>query len=355
MTMRVTDTSGPRRAFEVQAEHCNRMDAPFTARLCLALLEVLDDTTALGRRVIGWPRENAVGDLVPLRCCAGLHHLAREGRVPALSAIYPPAACSDETLRQTLIAAIEREDAFLTGYLDSPPQTNEVGRSAILLGGLLRLAEQVPMPFALYEIGASAGLNMSFERWRYDLGEAGSLGSPDARVTIASAWTGNAPSPETPVMICARAASDLAPLDPGKPTDRERLLSYIWAEQADRLVRIEAALDVAAKDGLRVENADARAWMRDALAAGRAQDGTCTVLFHSVFIQYLDPPVRAALIVDIFARGAAATEQKPFAWLRMEAAEQDKARCELRLTLWPGGVDRALADVNWHGRSAHWR
>ena len=213
MNVRVANTSGPRRAFEVQAEHCNRMDAPFTARLCLALLELLDDTTALGRRVIGWPRENAVGDLVPLRCCAGLHRLARAGDVPALTAAYPPAASSDESLRRALIVAIGKEDAFLTGYLDSPPQTNEVGRSAILLGGLLRLAEQVRMPFALHEIGASAGLNMSFRRWRYELGEAGSWGTADAPVTIVSAWTGNAPSPDTLVSICARAASDLAPLD----------------------------------------------------------------------------------------------------------------------------------------------
>ena len=95
--------------------------------------------------------------------------------------------------------------------------------------------------------------------------------------------------------------------------------------------------------------------MRDELAPSRAQDGTCTVLFHSVFIQYLDPPDRAALVADILARGAVATGHSPFAWLRMEANEADSARCELRLTLWPGGTDRALADVNWHGRSAHWR
>ncbi len=111
---------------------------------------------------------------------------------------------------------------------------------------------------------------------------------------------------------------------------------------------------IAAAVDLRVEKADARAWLRDALAADAPQDGVCTVLFHSVFIQYLEPASRAALVADILAKGDAATAQKPFAWLRMEGSEADKQRCELRLTLWPGGEDRALADVDWHGRSAHW-
>ena len=353
MTTRVADTSG-RRAFEVQADHCTRMNAPFTARLCLTLADILDDTSALGRRVLAWPRDNRIGDLVPLRCCAGLHRLARDGRVPAMSAVYPPAESDDETLRDALVAAIAAEDTFLAGYLDSPPQTNEVGRSAILLGGLLRLAEDVRLPFALHEIGASAGLNMLFQRWCYVLGDAGSFGAPDAPVTIACPWAGNAPSPSKPFEIASRRASDLAPLDPGRPDHRERLLSYIWPEQTERLERIAAALDVAAADSLRVEKADARAWLGDALAPGAAKDRVCTVLFHSVFIQYLDPAPRAALVADILARGASATEQKPFAWLRMEASETDKQRCELRLTLWPGGEDRALADVDWHGRRAHW-
>ena len=78
------------------------------------------------------------------------------------------------------------------------------------------------------------------------------------------------------------------------------------------------------------------------------------MLWHSVFIQYLDPPARRALIAAIRARGAQATADRPFAWLQMESGLDRRDQCELRLTLWPGGETIRLADVDWHGRSAHW-
>lgn len=352
MTERLADGGGIRRAFEVQAEHCAKMGAPFNARVCRALVEVLDDTTGLGRRVLAWPKETRANDLVPLRCCAGLHALARAGRVAELAAVYPPHTGDERALRDAVAAAVAAEDAFLTKYLDSAPQTNEVGRSAILLGGLLTL--QPARPVALFEVGASAGLNMQFDRWRYHLGPAGTWGDPDSPVSVRCDWTGTPPSLETPLRVVSRAASDLAPLDPAAPGDRERLLSYIWPDQAERLARTAAALDIAAGSDLRVAKADARDWVARELAPERAPPDALTVLFHSVFIQYLDPPVREALISDITGRGAKATDDTPFAWLRMEANEQDRARCELRATRWPGGRDEHLADVDWHGRSAHW-
>ena len=351
---RVADDPGLVRLFAVQAENCAKMGAPFNARVCATLADTLDDTSTLGRRVLRWPNENRGNDLVPLRCCAGFHALARARRVPALLDVYPPALGSDDLLRAALRAAIACEDAFLAGYLDSAPQTNEIGRSAILLGGLLTIAERLGKAISLYEIGASAGLNLLFDRWSYDLGEAGTWGAPDAPVRTRSDWSGAAPSLGQPLTVVARAASDLSPLHADDPNDRERLLSFIWPDQSERLARTEAAFDVAARSGIRVDKADARDWVVDRLAPSRARAGTTTVLWHSVFIQYVDPPVRAALLADIRQRGAAATDDAPFAWLAMEAKTDARERCELRLTLWPGGETVSLADVDWHGRSARW-
>ena len=331
MSARVADDPALARLFAVQADSCTRMQAPFNARVCAILADILDDTSALGRRVLAWPPDNRAGDLVPLRCCAGFHALARSRRVPALADVYPPATADDDAVRDALRAAIAAQDAFLAGYLDSAPQTNELGRSAILLGGLLTVAAHLKMPIALFEVGASAGLNLLFDRWSYDLGADHRWGASDAPVRIRSEWSGATPLLDTPLSIVARAASDLAPLAAQSPTDRERLLSFIWPDQTERLSRTTTALDVAADDGLCVARADARTWVADRLAARQARDGVATVLWHSVFIQYLAPAGRAALVAEIQSRGAAATPDTPFAWLAMEAKPQTPRACELRL------------------------
>ena len=239
-------------------------------------------------------------------------------------------------------------------YLDSAPQTNEIGRSGVLLGGLLTIAQRLNKPIALFEVGASAGLNLQFDRWSYDLGEAGRWGPQDARVKARCAWTGDTPKMRPTLDVVSRAASDLSPLDPAKPDDRDRLLSYIWPDQTERLERTVAALDIAAASGLKVEKADAIDWVAERLSANDAQPGTATVLWHSVFIQYVDAPARRTLIDAIRSRGEQATDDTPFAWLEMEQGHENRAQCELRLTLWPGGETVRLADVDWHGRSAHW-
>ena len=51
--------------------------------------------------------------------------------------------------------------------LDQPPQTNEVGRSAELIGGLLLFDREFGLPVRLFEIGTSAGLNLRAEHYRY--------------------------------------------------------------------------------------------------------------------------------------------------------------------------------------------
>ena len=43
-------------------------------------------------------------------------------------------------MQAALADAIAEHDAFLTAYLDNPPQTNETGRSSMILGAALTVA-----------------------------------------------------------------------------------------------------------------------------------------------------------------------------------------------------------------------
>ncbi|WP_367717061.1 DUF2332 family protein [Nitratireductor sp. GISD-1A_MAKvit] len=127
--------------FEKQAQACDRMGSSFTARLCRLLPEILDRATATGARVLDWP--GAPGeDALALRLCGGLHALVLAGKDAGLTDVYPPNAASPEALRKAVRAAIARHDERLCANLDSAPQTNEIGRAAMLLPGFLTIARE---------------------------------------------------------------------------------------------------------------------------------------------------------------------------------------------------------------------
>ena len=86
--------------------------------------------------------------------------MVRRGRLPALARLYPPhPAPPGEVLWQEVAAALGDAGDELEPWLDRPPQTNEVARAAALMAGLLVVTARTGLPLALYELGASAGLN----------------------------------------------------------------------------------------------------------------------------------------------------------------------------------------------------
>ncbi|TCR60530.1 DUF2332 family protein [Bosea sp. BK604] len=334
--------------FMGQAVGCRQLGSPFTALFCELMAERLDRSSAFDRRIFDWPGDPRA-DALSLRAAGACNALARSGRDPALRAAYPPNETQAEPLWQAVQAAIAGHDAFLTAYLDSAPQTNEVRRCAVLLGGALTIARECGLPLDLLEIGSSAGLNLGFERQRYELGSA-EWGGGAAPVTIRSQWRGALPPLDAPLSVAARRACDLNPLDPSRSEDRERVLSYIWPDQAERLRTAEAAFDAAAAAPWRVERADAAAWVEARLVeegpAGRAR-----VLMHTIMWQYLPEATKQRITAAMRQAGAAATADRPLYWLRMEA---DGDSAAVTLGQWPGGAERELGRADYHARWVEW-
>ena len=284
----------------------------------------------------------------PLRLTGALHELALAGADPELSAAYE--GLDAEAIWAAAQPAMVRHSARLAAFMAHEPQTNEVRRSICLLGGFLEIARATGLPLRCFEIAASAGLNLSWDRYRYRMGEA-AWGDPAAAVAMDTDWTGPPPATDAIVEVIERAACDRRPTDLTDPDQRRRLLAYIWADQTDRLARIRAAIDVALADGVTVEAADAVDWTR-AKVAPRA--GAATVLYHSVFWQYMPAASQAALAALIAEIGGRATSDAPFAWLRMEPDPENMLAMQVRLTLWPDGVERVLAEVHPHGAWVRW-
>jgi hypothetical protein len=338
--------------FIEQADGSEQLGSPFVAGLCRLLASTIDDSSAFGRRILAWPSEAARSDALALRACGALHALARSGKEPALASRYPPHPFDGEALRTAIAGAIARHDRFLTAYLDSPPQTNEVARSAILLGGMLTIARETGMPLEILEVGSSAGLNLMFDDYAYDLGNGRRWGRADAPLTIACDWRGPAPALDTPLSVTGRAGCDQNPLDARSEKTVERLLSYVWPDQPARMERLAAALGHVARAGTRIEKADAADWLEKHLAAPQ-QTGVARVLFHTVVWQYLPEPVKVRAKGAIAKAVSTATSDTPFAHLAFEADGKEPGGA-VRLTLWPGGEERLLGRADYHGRWVEW-
>jgi hypothetical protein len=208
---------------------------------------------------------------------------------------------------EALVAA----EPELLPWLDSAPQTNEVARAA------------------------------------------GPYRHPRSGVVLAPEWTGGDP-PEAEIRVVHRRGTDLNPLDVTRPTDRDRALAYIWADQADRLARTDAALAIAASDPPQIDREDAASWLERQLTSD-APSGTTRVVLHSIALQYFPPGAVARITAHLEELGRSATADAPLAWLRYERDPEAGGQPDLRLRLWPDGSDRVLALADPHGGKIEWR
>jgi hypothetical protein len=343
------------RALVFQAQACDAMGSPLNGGL---LRRASDDVSAGGpmlRLLAAWSGTDTrqlIADALPLRLVAAFHDLVLSGDAPDLAAAYARqiVALDPDAAWAAVTGLMEREAARLSAFMGHEPQTNEVRRALCLVGGFLTIAQETGLPLRCFEIGASAGLNSAWDRFFYRLGDR-AWGDPASPVRLEADWTGPTPPVEARIEVVERAACDRRPTDLANLAERRRLLSYIWADQLERLARARAAIGVALADGVVVEAADAVEWAERKATPGA---GAATVLFHSVFWQYLPPERQATLRRTIEAKGAQATAEAPFAWLRMEPPPEDLTRMEVILTLWPGGEARTLAHVHPHGARVAW-
>ena len=337
-------------AFRQQVDWCERLGSPFTARVLTLLGEDIAAGGIAAELVGEWPGE-PVSDALALRLAGALHALVLRKAAPRLARLYPPDGAAPDDLGPVLLEALGEHRGFVETFLTSPPQTNEVGRSAVLLGGFLTIARETGLPLRTLEIGASAGLNSHWDRFRYRLGGR-EWGDPASSVTLAPEWDGPPPPLDTVVRVVSRRACDMAPVDLADEAARLRLAAYVWPDQAERRARLDGAIAIARRDGWQVEPADAAIWARARLEEPAAD--AATVLFHSIMWHYMPGATCAEIRASLDRIGRTATAQAPLAWLRFEPSEPT-SRPELHLTLWPGGDERILATAQAHGNAVRWR
>ena len=240
--------------------------------------------------------------------------------------------------------------------------TNEVGRCAVLRLGYAEIARMLPAArFALVEIGASAGLNLFWDNYRYEYVRGSehdrvTAGDPASPVRIPCAIRGTAPPlyPEDPFckQVVRRVGIDLDPIGLDNPEDVAWLRALVWPEQRERALRLDNAIAItrAARHGLNfsMRQGDGVALL-PAITAELA-DGEALCVVHSFTLNQFTSEARLAF--DRALRDIAAKRTV----LRLGLEWERHSAPVLSLTQYSGSAigRRDLARCDAHGAWVEW-
>jgi hypothetical protein len=335
--------------FRLQARYCRILESPLYEHL-LEKAAADYERGGLTARVLAPHERDEPKTMLSLRFMGAMHRAVLEGKAPELAEFYPSVGGQVDLVRvwPVFSETLERLGEDLYEEIALPVQTNEVARCAALLGGFLVVAEETGLPLRVLEIGASAGLNLNFDRYGY-ASDGRSWGDSSSPVQLRGIIEGEAFPWSTGAEVTERRGCDASPLDP--TSDRTRLLlrSFIWPDQTERFALLTAALDFARTSAAEVEQADAAVWAARQLE--HPAEGRATVMFHSLVMMYLSDESREGMIAAIEAAGEGASDSAPVARLSMELGGDE---ADVRLKLWPGGEERLIAKAGYQGQHVHW-
>ena len=292
-----------------QARGCDVLGSPFYARLLESAAADLEAGGPVRDVLAGFEVEDR-GSAIALRLLAPVHRKVLAGELPALDRHYPStggdgdAAAAWPAFRDFLAGNL----GWMRNELGRPCQTNEVGRSAALLGGFLEVSHRSRKPLRILELGSSAGLNLRWDRYYYQSAD-GAWGDDTSPVRFTHSF--EVPPPfNRSAEVVERKGCDLNPIDPTSEEGALVLRSFVWADQLARLSQLDGAIEVAAQMPVEVERIGAADFLERDLAT--PHDDVATVVYHSVFMQYVAEAERERI--------AAAIAGADVFYLRMEPA-----------------------------------
>jgi hypothetical protein len=265
----------------------------------------------------------------PLRLLAGLHYLVLAGR----------ASWAD------VDGALEEHAEFLSRWTaEQEVQTNEVQRAWALLPAFLTVADG--RPFELLELGPSAGLNLLWDRYRfqYSTGEWGKglleLRGEDRRPPPAELLRRQA-------TVGRRRGIDLNPVDVTSEHGALILQSFVWPDQTERLDRLRRAIEILRSDPPELLRGNYVERLPELLRDRRPD--LQLVVFQTASTMYLDAHALERLRSAL--HGAA--REEPLVFISTGRAPDDDGFA-LELEHYPDGRSQRLAVFDFHGAWLDW-
>lgn len=340
----------PRKELLRQSAVAQSLGSPFVSEVLAATFRQLWRAPELDAQIAQWPLDPA-SSAMALRLNAGLHALARRGTFADLTGLYQGA---HQEFDRAIGEALQHGEPTLLVWMGHPTQTNEVRRSSAFMAALAVLAREHGMPFELFEIGASAGLNLLLDRYAHDLGGA-PFGDPQSPLHLRPQWEGFCP-PRSEVRINAARGVDLRPLSLHDPHTRERLMSYIWPGDTVRADCLQRAMTIAHEHMPVVDRASASTWLAEHLREPQPAN-TVRVIQHSMVLQYLPPEELNAVKSAVLEAGNRASAERPLARIGLEW-NRKRTTVVLCMTRWSGtrddGSRKILAQCHPYGGWMRW-
>jgi len=333
-----------------QAIWCERLGSPLYSHL---LSRCADDYESGGasRALLLGHENDSDASMLPLSLMGAIHRLVLEGEVARLTKFYPSVGGTPDCNGAWLAFrdTVQQQKDTIRSLIKNPVQTNDVGRSGSLFGGFGVISQRTRMPLRLLEVGTSAGLNLRWDRFRYEW-SGGGWGELNSAVRLENVFVDAAPSIPPRIEIVERAGCDPSPVDVHTDSGRLTLISYIWADQVDRIRRLQDAISIARTTPCVIDKAGGADWLEERLQ--KSFPGAATVIFHSLVWPYMSKPERKRITAVIENAGNRASENAPVAWLTMEPNRASSF--EIRLRIYPGFEEQVIATSLPHAPAVHW-
>lgn len=230
------------------------------------------------------------GQPPPNTLFAAVHYLLLRGAQHKLRDYYPTLGGMDKgdafpVFRDFCLAHKNEIEQLVSTRVTN---TNEIGRSSIINAGMRALTERAGEPLCLIEIGASAGLNMIWDKYtvHYMRNSENFIVNEGNSLAIDCELRGDKLPPLGPApRVDKRVGIELNPVDLDNQEDSDWQCALMWPDQPERLQRIRKAIEIARQTETEILSGDAIATLPEVLSR-MPDDGAIAVYHTNVFYQF---------------------------------------------------------------------
>ena len=245
-----------------------------------------------------------------------------------------------------------QRDAIVELIRSRRTQTNVVRRCTCLLPVFSLVSEESDLPLALVDVGASAGLNLNFDRYYYtyrlNQNEMVNWGMADSRIHLEAEIKGSGLFPEISptIAVASRDGIDLDPVDLTNPDQLLWLRALIWPEHVERHQQLIDAADEFTRSDIRLSAGDASDVLPSLISTISYEHA---LVVYSTITLYQFPIENRKRLTHALEE---ASKKRPVWQIALEGTDPT-----LSIARYRDGVSRTevLADASPHGWWMKWR